>query len=300
MAALFTLIKRNIKLYFKDKTMFFTSLITPAILLILFTTFLKNVFEESFRGIFSSMEITIADRTLQGLVAGQLCSSLLAVCCITVAFCSNMLMVQDKAMGVSKDFTITPVKKSTLALSYFIANVVSTLIICYCAMLFCFIYIAIVGWYLSVGAVFSIILNIFLLSLFGCTLSSVIHFFLSTLGQISAVGTIVSAGYGFICGAYMPISSFSKGLQNVMGFLPGTYGTSLMRSCFLESAFSKMELDGVSVEMIQGLRDSVDCNLYFFDHLVSQGVKYIIICGTIFVLLGVYVLLNVFIKKKQK
>lgn len=300
MATLFTLIKRNIKLYFKDKTMFFTSLITPAILLILYTTFLKNVFEESFRGIFTSMEMTVTDKTLQGLVAGQLCSSLLAVCCITVAFCSNMLMVQDKVMGVSKDFAITPVKRSTLALSYFIANVVSTLIICYGAMLFCFIYIAIVGWYLTISAVFFIILNVFLLSLFGCALSSAIHFFLSTQGQISAVGTIISAGYGFICGAYMPISSFSTGLQNVMGFLPGTYGTSLMRSCFLESIFSKMELEGISVEMTQGLRDSVDCNLYFFHHLVSEGTKYVIICGTIFILIGVYVLFNIFIHKKQK
>ena len=30
---------------------------------------------------------------------------------------------------------------------------------------------------------------------------------LTTQGQLSAVGTIVSAGYGFICGAYMPISN---------------------------------------------------------------------------------------------
>ena len=57
-------------------------------------------------------------------------------------------------------------------------------------------------------------------------LSSIINFFLSTQGQISAVGTIISAGYGFLCGAYMPISSFSNGLQKIISFLPGTYGTS--------------------------------------------------------------------------
>lgn len=300
MAALFTLMKRNIKLYFKDKAMFFTSLITPVILLVLYTTFLKNVFEESFRHSFVEMGATISEKTIQGLVAGQLCSSLLAVCCVTVAFCSNMLMVQDKATGISKDFAITPMKRSTLALSYYIANLVSTLIICYSALALCFVYIAIVGWYLTIGDVFLIILNVFLLSLFGCALSSVIHFFLSSQGQLSAVGTIISAGYGFICGAYMPISSFSTGLQNVMSFLPGTYGTSLMRSCFLQTALDNMSAENVPIEAIEELKNSVDCHIYFFGHSVSTGVKYIVLCGTIVILIGTYILLHVVMKKKQK
>ena len=41
-------IKRNIKLFFKDKGLFFTSLITPMILLVLYITFLENVYWDSF------------------------------------------------------------------------------------------------------------------------------------------------------------------------------------------------------------------------------------------------------------
>ena len=50
MTGLSALIRRNIKLYFKDKGMFFTSLITPLILLVLYGTFLSNVYEDTFRG----------------------------------------------------------------------------------------------------------------------------------------------------------------------------------------------------------------------------------------------------------
>ena len=39
---------------------------------------------------------------------------------------------------------------------------------------------------------------------------------LTTQGQLSAVGIIVSAGYGFICGAYMPISNFGSGLDRAI------------------------------------------------------------------------------------
>lgn len=83
---------------------------------------------------------------------------------------------------------------------------------------------------MSAGDTAALILDVVLLSLFGVALSSFIHFFLKTQGQASAVGTIVSAGYGFLCGAYMPISNFSDPLQKFMSFLPGTYGTSLLRT----------------------------------------------------------------------
>lgn len=44
----FALTKRNIKVFFKDKGMFFTSLITPVILLVLYVTFLAKVYRDSF------------------------------------------------------------------------------------------------------------------------------------------------------------------------------------------------------------------------------------------------------------
>lgn len=44
---LWSLIKRNSKVYFKDKSVFLSSLITPIILLVLFITFLKNVYVDS-------------------------------------------------------------------------------------------------------------------------------------------------------------------------------------------------------------------------------------------------------------
>ena len=46
MTGLSALVKRNTKLYFKDKGMFFSSLITPVILLVLYATFLKKVYDD--------------------------------------------------------------------------------------------------------------------------------------------------------------------------------------------------------------------------------------------------------------
>lgn len=291
------LLKRNIKLFFKDKAMFFTSLITPVILLVLYATFLSNVYTDIFHDSLAGA-IEVSESLIRGCVGGQLVSSILAVSCVTVAFCSNMLMVQDKVTGASRDFKISPVKPSALAVSYYFATLASTLIICFAATGICFLYIAAVGWYMSALDVILLFADVILLVLFGTALSSIINFFLSTQGQISAVGTIVSSAYGFICGAYMPISQFGTGLQRVLSFLPGTYGTSLVRNHALRGVFEEMESIGFPSEVIEAIRDSVDCNLYFFGNKVDLPVMYLILGGSVIALVGIYIAMNVVRGKK--
>ncbi len=298
MMELSALTRRNCKLFFKDKGMFFTSLITPVILLVLYVTFLGNVYHDAF---LSSVPegFLIDGKLVNALVGGQLISSILAVCCVTVAFCSNLLMVQDKISGAKHDLTMAPVKRSTLSLSYFFGTALVTLIICGAAMVVCFLYLANAGWYLSITDVLLTCLDVVLLVLFGTALSSLVNAPLSTSGQASAVGTIVSAGYGFISGAYMPISNFGDGLQKVLSFLPGTYGTSLLRNHALAGTYAEMTAQGFPPEAVEGIRDSIDCNLYFFGGKVEVGTMYLILCISIVVLIGLYVLYNV-LKAKRK
>ena len=93
MTELASLIRRNSKLFFKDKGLFFTSLITPIILLVLYVTFLGNGYRDSFSASMPEF-FEVSDRLINATVGGELFSSLLAVCCVTVSFCANMLMVQ--------------------------------------------------------------------------------------------------------------------------------------------------------------------------------------------------------------
>lgn len=283
--------KRNVKLFFKDKAMFFTSLITPMILLVLYMTFLAKVYRDSFAAAVPD-GLELDAKLVNGMVGGEILSSILAVCCVTVAFCSNLLMVNDKVSGARKDLLISPTKKSTFALSYYVATLFSTLIISVIATLACFVYVACQGWYLSFVDVLLVFLDVFLLTMFGTALSSCVNVFLSTNGQASAVGTIVSAGYGFICGAYMPISSFGTGLQTVLGFLPGTYGTSLLRNHALAGVFREMANQHYPADVIEKIKDSVDCNLYFFENKVSIGAMYGILIGSIVLFIGIYILIN--------
>lgn len=90
------LVLRNMKLFFKDKGLVLSSLITPMILIVLYVTFLRNVYVDSFHAAVDANNIAVSDKVVNGFVYGWLFSSLLAVSGVTVAFCSNLLMVQDK------------------------------------------------------------------------------------------------------------------------------------------------------------------------------------------------------------
>ena len=298
MTGLGSLIRRNCKLFFKDKGLFLSSLITPMILLVLYGTFLANVYKDSFSQAIPK-DFSIDASIIDAMVGGQLFSSLLAVCCVTIPFCCNFVMVGDKMTGARRDLTMTPVKKSTLALSYYISTAISSLFICYIAVGACFIYMGNLGWYLSGKDVALLMVDVFILVMFGTALSSVVNHFLSSQGQITAVETIISAGYGFIAGAYMPISQFGDGVQKVVSFLPCTYGTSLIRNHTLRGVYEEMSDVGVPNMVLEEIKDSIDCNLYFMDNKVAIGTMYQIVIISVIVLIAVYIMLSYFRKNNK-
>ena len=137
------LVSRNIKCYFKDKFLFFVSLITPMILLVLFATFLRSVYLSSFDSIFRLCGFVLKDRRVEeGLAGAWLLSSILSVSSVTVAVCSNAVMINDKIENSLNDFLVTPVKGATLSLSYFVANFIVNTIIMLVVLLIGFIYLA--------------------------------------------------------------------------------------------------------------------------------------------------------------
>ncbi len=298
MTKLFELARRNLKVFFKDKGYFISSLITPIILLVLYAAFLAKVYKDSFMSALPA-GFTVDEKLISATVAGQLIASLLAVSCVTVSFCANLLMITDKATGSIRDLTVTPVKRSTLAGAYFIASAASTLIVTFTTLGLSLAYLATQGWYMTAGDVALVALDVLILTLFGTALSSCIHFFLSTNGQASAVGTIVSAGYGFVCGAYMPISNFGEGLQKVLSFLPGTYGTALLKNHMMRGVFDEMLKTGFPQEVVDGIKASIDCSIKFFGHNVPIPMMYVIIIGAVIAFTGLFVLFHVLFRKKR-
>ena len=294
------LVQRNIKCYFKDKFLFFVSLITPMILLVLFVTFLRGVYMDSFDGIFAMFEFKPSDRrVVEGLAGSWLLSSILAVCSVTVAACSNAVMISDKIEGSVNDLRVSPVKGTTVSISYFIANFIVTMIVMLVVTFIGFIYLAAVGWYIPVGDAFMIFVDIVCCVLFGTLLAGVIESFISSQGGLSAFSTMISSMYGFICGAYMPLSQFAEGMRNFICVLPGTYSVGIVRKHFMTGYVNKLGEMGLSYEGQKVLMDGFDGNLYVGSTQIPIWAMYVILLGTCAILLAIYIAI-VLVKNKRK
>ena len=289
---------RNVKLFFKDKGMLIGALIAPLIIMMLYALFLHRVFLQSFDSVLA--DFSVSSKTVNGVVASYEVSSVLAVCCITVAFVANMNMVGDKVNGVRADITVTPAKGHVLVLGYYFATAIVTLAVCYIAMLVGFCYIAGMGWAMTAGETFAVILDVFLTVLFGTALSSIVCYFLKSNGAISAVSTIVSSVYGFICGAYYPISQFSAGMAKAIMCLPGTYCTGLFRSHMMGGYASLMAAENVPQPAIDGLLNGFDVKLSFFGSEVKVWAMYTVVVCTVLALIGIFVLINALYSAKHR
>ena len=96
----------------------------------------------------------------------------------------------------------------------------------------------------------------------------------------------------------MPISSFGDGLQSALSFLPGTYGTSLLKNHLLRGVFEEMKDIGFPEDAVTGIADSLDCNPVFRGDVVSvQEMIWIMVGST--VLLGIAYLLITMIREKE-
>lgn len=284
---------RNIKLYFKDKMTFLVSLITPLILLVLFIAFLKSTYEDSILSIIQGFDLN--QSLIDAFTGGWLFSSVLATSCITVAFCSGMMVI-DKINRANIDFMVSPVKKSTLQLSYVLANLFSTFIITFVLLIVGLIYLACVGFYITFVDILLIVFGIIITSLFGTILANIIWTFTHSQGVVSGVCTLVSALYGFICGAYMPINAMGQGMQYFVSLLPGTYATVLFRQGFLNSVLNRMR-ETLPQGMINGIASGFDVKMSFFGHDVSTLALILVISISTIVLLGVFLFINKFKKK---
>lgn len=284
-----SLIFRNMKMYFADKTIFFVSLMSPLILLLLFVLFLRRVYVDSFMSSLPEGFIFSVANIPDAFVAGWLVSALLSISCITVSIGACIIMVQDKLTGAINDIKASPVKSESIMLSYFAATFFSAIMIIFVVLALGLIYIAVSGWYLSALEVVKIVLNSVMLTLLGSLVAVIISSFVKSEGGITAVSALCASIYGFISGAYMPLSQFGAVFSNIFGFNPGLYGSILFKNLFTNGVLDKMSAE-LPIQAVESVKDSFDINFYFFGGSVPTWTMWLVLCISIAVFSGIVLL----------
>ncbi|MGD9605581.1 MAG: ABC transporter permease [Bacilli bacterium] len=217
--------KRNIRLFFRDRTAVFFSSLSVILIIGLYVLFLGDM-------IAGSMGETPEARFLidSWIVAGLVASS-----SVTATLGALGIIVDDYTKNVIKDLYSAPLKKSTLIGGYLISSFSIGIIMSCLTLVLGEIYIIVNGGQLL--SLFDLIkvLGVIVLSTFAN--SAILFLIISFIRSQSAFGTfstIIGTVIGFLMGIYVPVGNLPVYVQKIVKIFPGSYSVSLFRNIIMD------------------------------------------------------------------
>jgi|AntRauTorcE11897_2_1112592.scaffolds.fasta_scaffold00001_508 multidrug/hemolysin transport system permease protein len=230
-----SLIKRNLKVYLKDKGAVFFSFLSIIIILALFILFLNN------------MHTTLVPDQFQGsdsfyqLMYSWAFAGVLMVGTFTVPIGFLEIMVKDFETDTVKDFFSSPLSKLKIILSYLISSVIVTILLSIFNLVIGKIVLTTLTNFtpdilISIQLILAIILS--------SILFSSIFFYISTKFKTTksygALGTLMGTLIGFITGLYVPLGSLQGPVATIINLLPTMQIASVFRKIYMQDVLTSV------------------------------------------------------------
>ncbi len=294
---------RNVKIYFKDRSAVFFSLLSMFIVIMLMVFFLGDFNNDAILDVLKDLPGRDAAKDSEDVsrlvylwtVAGIITINAASV---THAFFSNM--IKDRNENRLNSILVMPIKRNVIVSAYvfgawFVSVIMGILTLAITE---------VIGITKELGA-FSGAEHIRILGLIcvnSFVYASIIFFLASTVKSENAwsgIGIVLGTLSGFLGGIYLPIGSLSEGVVKVIKCFPFIYGTSVFRQIMLEGVEDRL-FDGTP----EIIRETVDLEMgmkmTLFEKELSAGSKVgiLIIVGLIFMLISTLYL--TYSKKKDR
>lgn len=285
-----SIVKRNLKLYFRDKGAVFFSLLGVLIVVGLYFLFLGDTYNDSLK------EFKHTDELMsEWIVAG-----LLSITSLTTTMASFSTMIQDKERKVFKDFYCSPVSMSSLTMGYIISSALVGLIMTLITLVLTMLYL------LSKSAIdltFVMVLELLGLSVITSLANTAMALFIVSLVNsekaFSAISGVMAALIGFITGIYIPVGNFPEAVQYFVKCFPTSHSAVLFRNILmnenLKTCTDNFPKEAQS-EALSTLKETLGVTFKFGDYECTAAVSLIIIAATIVV----FSALSIWVLNKKK
>ncbi|MCC8439589.1 MULTISPECIES: ABC transporter permease [Leuconostoc] len=218
------MVKRNMMLYFRNRSGVIFSLLGALISFVLYLVFLKKGISSNWVGISHKNQ----------LLDTWLISGTLAITGITTTLTALSQMVKDKEQHVLEDLSLTDAGPMSIRFGYLLS---ATLI----GIIMQLIMLVLMGLYFNVTDKMSFqmsqvvpTLGIMVLSAILATLvNSILVNRLKSVDSFGRLTTIIGTASGFLVGTYIPIGSLPTFAQTIMKVTPGSYIASLYRQVLM-------------------------------------------------------------------
>lgn len=275
-------VSRNLKVFFRDKTAVFFSLLAVLIVLGLYIFFLGDVWVDSFPNI----------KGVKNLMNCWIIAGLIGVTSVTANMGAFGTMIEDKSKNKIKDFYVLPIKKSKIVGGYIISSFIVGSMMSVVTLIISQIYLVYSGVdVLNFKELTEVFLIILMTSLSNSAMILFIVSLFSSEKAFSTASTIVGTLIGFITGIYLPISMLPDSVQIIVKLFPTSHGISILRQIFMKKQMD-ISFANIPTNYIDEFKESMGVVYYINDKLVSNTTSiFILIASTIiFFFLAVLIL----------
>ncbi|TCZ75804.1 ABC transporter permease [Paenibacillus albiflavus] len=272
--------QRNLKIYFRDRSAVFFSLLAVFIIIGLYVLFLGDNLANSLKD---------AGEYAKPLVNNWIVAGLLAVTSITTTMGAFGIMVEDRAKKMLKDFAASPIKRSSLAGGYILSSVFIGIIISIVALILIETYVVVDGGQLLTLLKLLQVLGIIVLSVIsGTALVFFLVTFFRSQNAFATASTVIGTLIGFITGIYIPIGSLPDAVQFVIKVFPVSHAAVLFRQVFMEQSMADA-FANAPAEVSKSFQETMGVTYSFGDFTVSPLMSILVLLATtvIFYLLAI-------------
>lgn len=280
-------VSRNLKVFFRDKTAVFFSLLAVFIVLGLYIFFLGDVWVDSFPNI----------KGVKNLMNCWIMAGLIGVTSVTANMGAFGTMIEDKSKNKIKDFYVSPIKKSKIVGGYIISSFIVGSMMSVVTLIMSQIYLVYSGVdVLNFKELTEVFLIILMTSLSNSAMILFIVSLFSSEKAFSTASTIVGTLIGFITGIYLPISMLPDSVQIIVKLFPTSHGISILRQIFMKKQMDISFAD-VPTNYINEFKESMGVVYYINDKLVSNTASVFILIASTIIFFSLAVLI---LYKKKK
>jgi multidrug/hemolysin transport system permease protein len=273
------IIKRNLLVFFRDRSSVFFSMLAPFIVIGVYVLFLGNAYSDGF----GEMDVTfMMDRWIM--------AGLLGVTIISTTMGAFAIMVADRSKNTLKDFYSSPVSRSKLTGGYVISSFIIGFIMTLITFALAEIFIVSRGG--EVLGLTAFLKTLGILVLTNLCNTAIIFFVVTLLSSENAFATassIVGTMVGFLTGIYVPIGSLPDAVQWVIKIFPPSHSVSLLRQVMMEKPLAET-LAADTEGKLEGIKEELGIVLKVGSHDIPPmvSVLLLVVCGAVFYILSIY------------
>jgi multidrug/hemolysin transport system permease protein len=284
MTGMQNLIKRNLWVFFRDRSAVFFSFLSVIIIIALYALFLADTQVQSLKSMVGDAD------GIRFLVDSWIMGGLLAVNTVTVSLGALAVMVRDQETKAMRDFMTAPINRTTIVLSYIISAFIIGVVITVVGLFAMEAYITLSGGEWLPAAALAKTLGVLLLCVINSTaMLFFITSFVRSSTAFSTVSTITGTMIGFLAGIYVPIGVLPQSVQYVIEIFPTSHGAVLLRQLFMEMPLAQV-FQNAPAEVLEEYNKVFGVKFYVGGEPLSDQmmILYLSVVTVVFILLSIW------------